>query len=70
MDSEDTNGNWGFQVQKLSSEAYKALGADKAKVGLPYLGNLKILLQKKSTDSTEPVNIEIGKQMTFQDFEN
>jgi hypothetical protein len=36
MDSEDTNGNWGF-VQKLPSEIYKKLGADTAKeIKLPY----------------------------------
>ena len=60
MDSEDTNGNWGFQVQKLPSEIWKSLGSEKAKEvkDLPYLGNLKIFA-KKSTDSTEPVNIEI-----------
>ena len=59
MDSEDTNGNWGFQVQKLPSEIWKALGADKAKeVSLPYLGNLKVF-QKKTNDVSEPINIEI-----------
>ena len=60
MDSEDTNGNWGFQVQKLPSDIWKSLGSEKAKEvkELPYLGNLKIFV-KKSTDSTEPVNIEI-----------
>ena len=60
MDSEDTNGNWGFQVQKLPSDIWKSLGSEKAKEvkDLPYLGNLKIFA-KKSTDSTEPVNIEI-----------
>ena len=60
MDSEDTNGNWGFQVQKLPSEIWKLLGSEKAKEvkDLPYLGNLKIFA-KKSSDSTEPVNIEI-----------
>ena len=60
MDSEDTNGNWGFQVQKLPSDIWKSLGSEKAKEvkDLPYLGNLKIFV-KKSTDSTEPVNIEI-----------
>lgn len=64
MDSEDTNGNWGFQVQKLSSEAYKALGADKAKevsLSLPYLGNLKIF-QKKTNDVSEPVNIDLEEE--------
>ena len=60
MESEDTNGNWGFQVQKLPSDIWKSLGSEKAKEvkDLPYLGNLKIFV-KKSTDSTEPVNIEI-----------
>lgn len=60
MDSEDTNGNWGFQVQKLPSDIWKSLGSERAKEvkDLPYLGNLKIFA-KKSSDSTEPVNIEI-----------
>ena len=60
MDSEDTNGNWGFQVQKLPSDIWKSLGSERAKEvkDLPYLGNLKIFA-KKSNDSTEPVNIEI-----------
>ena len=60
MDSEDTNGNWGFQVQKLPSDIWKSLGSEKAKEvkDLPYLGNLKIFA-KKSSDSTEPVNIKI-----------
>lgn len=59
MDSEDTNGNWGFQVQKLSSEKYKELGAEKAKeISMPYLGNLKVFT-KKTNDVSEPVNIEL-----------
>ena len=60
MDSEDTNGNWGFQVQKLPTEIWKKLGTDKAKEikDLPYLGNLKIFA-KKTNDVSEPVNIEI-----------
>lgn len=62
MDSEDTNGNWGFQVQKLPSEIWKALGSEKAKeVFLPYLGNLKIFV-KKSTDASEPINIELEEE--------
>lgn len=62
MDSEDTNGNWGFQVQKLPSDKYKEIGAEKAKeIVLPYLGNLKIF-QKKSTDATEPVDIELEEE--------
>jgi hypothetical protein len=62
MDSEDTNGNWGFQVQKLSSEKYKELGADKAKeVPLPYLGNLKIFV-KKTSDASEPIDIELPEE--------
>jgi hypothetical protein len=59
MDSEDTNGNWGFQVQKLSSEKYKELGAEKAKeIPMPYLGNLKVFT-KKTNDVSEPINIEL-----------
>jgi tRNA(Glu) U13 pseudouridine synthase TruD len=58
MDSEDTNGNWGFQVQKLPTDKYKELGAEKAKeVKLPYLGNLKIFA-KKTTDAVEAIIIE------------
>ena len=50
MDSEDTNGNWGFQVQKLPSDIWKSLGSEKAKeIKLPYLGNLKIFA-KANTD--------------------
>lgn len=66
MDSEDTNGNWGFQVQKLPSDIWKSLGSEKAKEvkDLPYLGNLKIFA-KKSNDSTEPVNIEIEETDTL-----
>jgi hypothetical protein len=62
MDSEDTNGNWGFQVQKLSSEKYKELGAEKAKeISMPYLGNLKVFT-KKTNDVSEPVNIELEEE--------
>jgi hypothetical protein len=62
MDSEDTNGNWGFQVQKLPSEIWKSLGSDKAKeISLPYLGNLKIFA-KKTNDVSEPVNIDIDEE--------
>lgn len=58
MDSEDTNGNWGFQVQKLPSDRYKELGAEKAKeIVLPYLGNLKVFT-KKVNDAVEPIAIE------------
>lgn len=59
MVSEDNNGNWGFQVQKLPSDIWKALGAEKAKtIVLPYLGNLKIF-SKKTTDAVESVKIEM-----------
>jgi hypothetical protein len=62
MDSEDTNGNWGFQVQKLPSETWKALGTDKAKeILMPYLGNLKVFV-KKTNDVSEPVNVEINEE--------
>lgn len=62
MDCEDTNGNWGFQVQKLPSDIYKKLGSEKAKeIVLPYLGNLKIFT-KKTNDASEPVNIDIDEE--------
>jgi hypothetical protein len=62
MDSEDTNGNWGFQVQKLPSEKYKELGAEKAKeIFMPYLGNLKVFA-KKTNDVSEPVNVEFNEE--------
>jgi len=62
MDSEDTNGNWGFQVQKLPSDIWKALGTEKAKeVILPYLGNLKVFA-KKTNDVSEPVNIDLQEE--------
>jgi len=58
MDSEDTNGNWGFQVQKLPSDKWKALGAEAAKlIVLPYLGNLKIFA-KKANDAVPETTIE------------
>lgn len=71
MDSEDQNGNWGFQVQKLPSEKYKALGAEKAKeIQLPYFGNLKIFA-KKSNDAegtihvADPINPEEADDLPF-----
>lgn len=58
MDEVDTNGNWGFQVQKLPSDKWKQLGSDKAKeIKLPYLGNLKIF-EKKTSDSVEAIVID------------
>lgn len=61
MDSEDTNGNWGFQVQKLPSDIYKSLGSEKAKeIKLPYLGNLKIF-QKSNSDSVPQANIDLDE---------
>ena len=60
MDSEDVNGNYGFQVQKLPSEKYKELGSDAAKeIKLPYLGNLKIFA-KKSSDAVEATEIDLN----------
>ena len=62
MDSEDTNGNWGFQVQKLPSEIYKKLGTEKAKeIKLPYFGNLKVF-EKKSNDAIPESNIEVDDE--------
>ena len=60
MDSEDTNGNWGFQVQKLPTEIYKKLGADASKeIKLPYFGNLKIFKKSNSSDSEGVVEVPI-----------
>lgn len=62
MDSEDTNGNWGFQVQKLPSDKYKELGAEKAKeIALPYLGNLKVFA-KKINDAVQATVIETEEE--------
>jgi hypothetical protein len=62
MDSEDTNGNWGFQVQKLPTDIYKSLGSEKAKeVKLPYLGNLKIFV-KKQNDASKPVDLDLDSE--------
>ncbi len=61
MDSEDTNGNWGFQVQKLPSDIYKSLGSEKAKeIKLPYLGNLKVF-QRSNSDSVPQANIDLDE---------
>jgi hypothetical protein len=62
MDSKDTNGNWGFQVQKLPSEIYKKLGADKAKEikDLPYFGNLKVFQKSNNNnDNSGAVDLPI-----------
>ena len=65
MDCEDTNGNWGFQVQKLPSDIWKSLGAEKAKeIKLPYLGNLKVF-EKKSNDAIPEANIEVDDDLPF-----
>ena len=65
MDSEDANGNWGFQVQKLPSDIWKSLGAEKAKeIKLPYLGNLKIFA-KANTDVIPESNIEVDDDLPF-----
>ena len=65
MDSEDTNSNWGFQVQKLPSDIWKNLGAEKAKeIKLPYLGNLKVF-EKKSNDAIPEANIEVDDDLPF-----
>lgn len=62
MDSEDTNGNFGFQVQKLPTDKWKELGAEKAKsLTLPYLGNLKIFA-KKTTDAIEATVIYLEEE--------
>lgn len=61
MNDEDENRNWGFQVQKLPTEKYKELGAEKAKeIKLPYLGNLKIFAKKN--DSVEATVIDVEEE--------
>lgn len=65
MDSVDDNGNWGFQVQKLPSDKWRALGAEKAKeIKLPYLGNLKIFA-KANTDAVPEVAIDTDDDLDF-----
>ena len=65
MDSEDTNGNLGFQVQKLPSDIWKSLGPEKAKeIKLPYLGNLKVF-EKKSNNAVPKTNIEVDDDFQF-----
>jgi len=62
MDSVDDNGNWGFQVQKLPSDIWKKLGAEKSKeIKLPYLGNLKIFA-KANTDAVPEANIDLSEE--------
>ena len=62
MDGVDDNGNWGFQVQKLPSDIWKRLGAEKAKeIKLPYLGNLKIFA-KANNDVAPEANIDLGEE--------
>jgi len=62
MDSVDDNGNWGFQVQKLPSDIWKKLGAEKAKeIKLPYLGNLKIFA-KANTDAVPEAVIDLEEE--------
>jgi hypothetical protein len=67
MDSEDTNGNWGFQVQKLPSEIYKKLGADTAKeIKLPYFGNLKVFQKSNNNnDNSGAVDLPIDNEDDF-----
>ena len=61
----DDNDNHGFQVQKLPSEIYKTLGAEKAKeIKLPYLGNLKIFA-KKANDAVEETIIDTDDDLDF-----
>ena len=63
MDSIGENKNWGFQVQKLPSDIWKKLGAEKAKeIKLPYLGNLKIF-EKANTDVVPEAIIELSDEV-------
>lgn len=57
MDVDVEKGTHGFQVQKLSTDAYKKMGAEAAKeIKLPYLGNLMQFAKK--VDSVEAQVIE------------
>ena len=66
MDSEDTNGNWGFQVQKLPSDIWKSLGAEKAKeIKLPYFGNLKIFQKTNNNDSSGAIDVDLEDDLPY-----
>ena len=54
----DTNDNWGFVKQKLPTEIYKSLGAEKAKeIQLPFLANLKIF--ERANNDVNVINAEV-----------
>lgn len=58
-EDKDTNDNYGFVKQKLSSDKYKELGADAAKeIELPFLANLKIF-ERKNNDSSGAIEAEV-----------
>ena len=66
MDSEDQNGNWGFQVQKLPSEIWKGLGSEKAKeIKLPYFGNLKVFQKTNNNDSSGAIDVDLEDDLPF-----
>lgn len=54
----DSNENWGFVKQKLTSKEYKSLGAEKAKeIDLPFLANLKVF--SKPAEEINVINAEV-----------
>lgn len=61
-EEKDTNDNYGFVKQKLTSDKYKELGADAAKeIQLPFLANLKIF-ERVNNDNSGATNVEIEEE--------
>lgn len=66
LDEEDTRGNYGFQIQKLTPAKYKELGAEKSKeLALPYLGNLKVFEKKTDKKQDVEINSEVTEDLPF-----
>ena len=62
----DTNENWGFVKQKLSSKIYKEFGAEKAKtIELPFLANLKVF---GKVEEINVIDAEIISQDELEDL--
>jgi len=70
-DEQDQYGQNGFISQKLDTETYKSLGAEKAKeIKLPILGNIKDFAgggndSSGSTHIAEPINPEENDDLPF-----
>lgn len=64
----DTNENWGFVKQKLSSKIYKEFGAEKSKtIELPFLANLKVFgkVEEINVVDAEVINQEEVDSLPF-----